>query len=380
MPRRNSRTLSTNAANPNLTPLLDIVLQLITFFMMLVHFGSRLEGSTRMVRLPLAPAALPGSDLTFDRLAVVLDAQGRLRVGGQSLDEEAAIGVVGRSRPRSRRAGLETLGDRPPRMNLPTVVILRADRAASYGAVRRTLERPRKRASPISAWSSSIEANDEHGSRYGMGLILSGPESSPTTVRTDAIDPDAPRSRRYRPGPPEEVSFPVAPDARHGVPAPGLLHPDLQGPLGRDPHRPGPARDAGRLADRVRRPGPAPAVPERRHRPRERPAGPRRVRRPGRPQGLATGRGHLCPTWPRSASDLRRYTQLLNGRPLRVRLVADDRLRYEPAARIIATCSAAGVAAIRLAPPAQPRNSPRPRAQDEMIKRTCPQMNADKRR
>jgi biopolymer transport protein ExbD len=48
---------------------------------------------------------------------------------------------------------------------------------------------------------------------------------------------------------------------------------------------------------------------------------------------------------------LRRYTQLLEGRPLRVRLVADDGLRYEPAARIIATCSAAGVAAIRLAQP-----------------------------
>ena len=48
---------------------------------------------------------------------------------------------------------------------------------------------------------------------------------------------------------------------------------------------------------------------------------------------------------------LRRYTQLLEGRPLRVRLVADDQLRYEPAAQIIATCSAAGVAAIRLTQP-----------------------------
>ena len=48
---------------------------------------------------------------------------------------------------------------------------------------------------------------------------------------------------------------------------------------------------------------------------------------------------------------LRLYTQLLEGKPLRVRLVADDNLRYEPAARIIAVCSAAGVAAIRLTPP-----------------------------
>jgi biopolymer transport protein ExbD len=50
-------------------------------------------------------------------------------------------------------------------------------------------------------------------------------------------------------------------------------------------------------------------------------------------------------------SRLHRYTELLEGQPLRVRLVADDNLRYEPAARIIATCSAAGVAAIRLTQP-----------------------------
>jgi len=45
---------------------------------------------------------------------------------------------------------------------------------------------------------------------------------------------------------------------------------------------------------------------------------------------------------------LRRYVQLLEGEPLRVRLVADDNLRDEPVVRIITTCSAAGIAAIRL--------------------------------
>jgi biopolymer transport protein ExbD len=50
-------------------------------------------------------------------------------------------------------------------------------------------------------------------------------------------------------------------------------------------------------------------------------------------------------------SRLRRYAQLLGSRPLRVRLLADDRMRYEPAARIIATCSAAGVSSVRLAQP-----------------------------
>ena len=51
-------------------------------------------------------------------------------------------------------------------------------------------------------------------------------------------------------------------------------------------------------------------------------------------------------------SQLTRYAAVLDGKPLRVRIVADDRLRYEVAAQIIGTCNAAGVASIRLADPA----------------------------
>jgi biopolymer transport protein ExbD len=56
---------------------------------------------------------------------------------------------------------------------------------------------------------------------------------------------------------------------------------------------------------------------------------------------------------------LSRYRRLLAGQPLRVRLVADDRLRYEPAAQIIATCETAGVAAIRLSQPGATPELPR---------------------
>ncbi len=45
---------------------------------------------------------------------------------------------------------------------------------------------------------------------------------------------------------------------------------------------------------------------------------------------------------------LGRYRGVLAGQPLRVRLVADDSLLYEEAARIIGACSAAGVDSIRL--------------------------------
>jgi biopolymer transport protein ExbD len=57
------------------------------------------------------------------------------------------------------------------------------------------------------------------------------------------------------------------------------------------------------------------------------------------------------------ADRLRRYNSVLEGKPLRVRLSADDRLRYEVAAQIIGTCNAVGVASIRLADPASVEGS-----------------------
>ena len=61
------------------------------------------------------------------------------------------------------------------------------------------------------------------------------------------------------------------------------------------------------------------------------------------------------------ADRLRRYGAVLNGRPLRVLLAAPDRLRYEEAARIVGSCSSAGVTSIRLAEPGRrPRSRGRP--------------------
>jgi biopolymer transport protein ExbD len=149
---RSTRRSSSGMISPNLTPLLDVVLQLITFFMMLVHFGSRLEGANRAIRLPVAPAALPGSDLAFDRLPVSLNASGGLLVGGQILEREEASAWWA-SQAKSRRAGLEILGQKSSTLGsvsgfedeLPTVVIMRADRETSYGTVRRTLAEAQER-------------------------------------------------------------------------------------------------------------------------------------------------------------------------------------------------------------------------------------------
>src|SRR3954452_21993589 len=141
MPRRRGDR-SDGVVNLNLTPLLDVVLQLITFFMMLIHFGSRLEMGTKAVRLPLAAAALPGSDLALDRLVAVVDARGALLVEGRSLEGKAAEAWWA-EQATLRREGQETLGGAVE--DLSTVVVVRADKDASYGTIRRTLATAQER-------------------------------------------------------------------------------------------------------------------------------------------------------------------------------------------------------------------------------------------
>jgi biopolymer transport protein ExbD len=129
---------SAQQADPNLTPLLDVVLQLIVFFMMIIHFGSKLEGSDAEIRLPIAPAAWPRSALANDRLAVVIDSKGRVRDGDQWLDD-AANPDFWNAQAEKRRAAAGLLATDPAR-DLPTAIILRADRDVGYGLVRRAIQ------------------------------------------------------------------------------------------------------------------------------------------------------------------------------------------------------------------------------------------------
>lgn len=121
----------------NLTPLLDVVLQLITFFMMLIHFGSKLEGEDAAIRLPETAAALPGNDLPLERLAVGLDEAGRLRSGARAI-APADIDDWWAGQAADRRRGQRIVGD--DARELPTLIVVRADRRVAYGKVRKLLE------------------------------------------------------------------------------------------------------------------------------------------------------------------------------------------------------------------------------------------------
>jgi biopolymer transport protein ExbD len=142
MPRYSRyRLKSDQTLELNLTPLLDVVLQLITFFMMLVHFGTKLEGATKTARLPIAAAGTPKSDLGLDRLVVVIDARGGIVSGDQSLSDRASE-AWWNERAEKRRRGAELIG--ASSRDLATRVIVRADRDAPYGEVRRRLAEARR--------------------------------------------------------------------------------------------------------------------------------------------------------------------------------------------------------------------------------------------
>jgi biopolymer transport protein ExbD len=131
-----NRSRSEGVFQLNLTPLLDVVLQLITFFMMLIHFGTKIEGETAAIKLPTAPAALPGGDLGLDRLIVGVDAKGILIAENSRLEGPSAEAWWG-EQARKRKNGLATLGRGQD--ELPTLVVVRADKAATFGSVRELL-------------------------------------------------------------------------------------------------------------------------------------------------------------------------------------------------------------------------------------------------
>jgi biopolymer transport protein ExbD len=136
MPRRDRRGGDPYRLDLNLTALLDVVLQLITFFMMLVHFGTQIEAAEREVRLPVAPSALPGAMEVEDRMVVVIDEAGTLIAGGRAMIASDAPSWWAQQAARRFR-GAASLGE--PAEELPTQVIIRADRDAPYGSVRSTL-------------------------------------------------------------------------------------------------------------------------------------------------------------------------------------------------------------------------------------------------
>jgi biopolymer transport protein ExbD len=117
-----------SSAEPNLTPMLDMVFQLVTFFMLVINFkGAALDLS---LKLPVLGSARPLDTEGHDELFVLnVDAQGKLKVYGIEKDLKSYIA----SEARVTAAKLSTSNSKfKAGDELPTMVVLRADKGIPF--------------------------------------------------------------------------------------------------------------------------------------------------------------------------------------------------------------------------------------------------------
>jgi biopolymer transport protein ExbD len=123
-------------AEPNLTPLLDVVFQLITFFMLVINFSS--ENYDQRVRLPVAESAVPVAEesrVSEDRLVLNVDKDGHLLMGGEVQPLHMAIQTI-KHQADLVKLNLKAIGSKPdPSGTLPTMIILRVDKEATFSSL-----------------------------------------------------------------------------------------------------------------------------------------------------------------------------------------------------------------------------------------------------
>jgi biopolymer transport protein ExbD len=123
-------------AEPNLTPLLDVVFQLITFFMLMINFSS--DNYDKTIRLPVAGSARPIEDeqrVSEDRLVLNIDEQGHLLIGGEVQPLHKAVQTI-RHQADLIKLNLKSAGQKlDPSGSLPTTIVLRADKEAAFTSV-----------------------------------------------------------------------------------------------------------------------------------------------------------------------------------------------------------------------------------------------------
>jgi biopolymer transport protein ExbD len=122
-------------AEPNLTPMLDMVFQLVTFFMLVINFkAASLDMS---VQLPVIGSALPVDTGDRDVLVLNVTRGGQLSLYGEIRDVDKAIAKEAKvARENAVAAAVKSLTSN----ELPTTVIIRADRTTPYHYIHHVIQ------------------------------------------------------------------------------------------------------------------------------------------------------------------------------------------------------------------------------------------------
>lgn len=127
-------------AEPNLVPLLDLVLQLVMFFMMCAQFAV-MEQTDQMIKLPQAAQARPIPDEGLGPNVVFLGihSNGDVKVAGRPpmKTEEEIVVFLKRDVYESALRAAKQRGEK----DVSTVIVLRADQNADFAQVYRVMRR-----------------------------------------------------------------------------------------------------------------------------------------------------------------------------------------------------------------------------------------------
>ena len=112
-----------------MTPILDMVFQLITFFMLVVNFKA--AAMDLDLKLPVVGSAMPvDTQGQEDLLVLNINSQGQLRVYGQIISDVAAYikNEAQASLTLARQANTQL----KPGDDLPSIVVIRADKSTPF--------------------------------------------------------------------------------------------------------------------------------------------------------------------------------------------------------------------------------------------------------
>lgn len=123
-----------DGAEPDLTPLLDMVFQLITFFMLVINFkGAALDQS---LQLPVLGSARPLEwKGDYEPLMLNVNNEGQVRVYGEVVSAEKFIADEAADLKKQLRAA----GEANPK-ELPVPVVLRADKGTRFHLVNHVIK------------------------------------------------------------------------------------------------------------------------------------------------------------------------------------------------------------------------------------------------
>jgi biopolymer transport protein ExbD len=131
---------SSSDAEPNLVPLLDLVLQLVMFFMMCAQFAV-MEQTDQMIKLPQAAQAKPIPDEGLGPNVVFLGITdtGDVKVAGRPpmKTEEEIVVFLKRDVYESALRAARQRGEK----DVSTLIVIRADQNADFAQIYRVMRR-----------------------------------------------------------------------------------------------------------------------------------------------------------------------------------------------------------------------------------------------